>query len=86
MVRSVGVPAEQATARRGGRSLALAVLCTILFLTFLDNTIVSVGVLPLFSTVSRPQKLVTPTFQVPPSFTATPCWFFSTGEPASRIV
>src|SRR6516164_2835407 len=43
MVRSVGVPAEQATARRGGRSLALAVLCTILFLTFLDNTIVSVG-------------------------------------------
>src|SRR6516165_9702495 len=43
MVQSVGVPAEQATARRGGRSLALAVLCTILFLTFLDNTIVSVG-------------------------------------------
>ena len=43
MVRSVGVPAEQATARRGGRSLALAVLCTILFLTFLDNTVVSVG-------------------------------------------
>jgi MFS family permease len=43
MVRSVGAPAEQATARRGGRSLALAVLCTILFLTFLDNTVVSVG-------------------------------------------
>ena len=43
MVRSVGVPAEHATARRGGRSLALAVLCFILFLTFLDNTIVSVG-------------------------------------------
>ena len=43
MVRSVGAPAEQATPRRGGRSLALAVLCTILFLTFLDNTIVSVG-------------------------------------------
>ena len=41
MVRSVGVPAEQApAARRGGRSLALAVLCTILFLTFLDNTVV----------------------------------------------
>jgi MFS family permease len=30
-------------ARHGGRSLALGVLCTILFLTFLDNTIVSVG-------------------------------------------
>jgi MFS family permease len=37
------VPAEEAVARRGGRSLALGVLCTILFLTFLDNTIVSVG-------------------------------------------
>src|SRR6516165_1605298 len=43
MVRSVGAPTEQATARRGGRSLALAVLCLILFLTFLDNTVVSVG-------------------------------------------
>ncbi len=44
MVRSVGVPAEQApVARHGGRSLALAVLCTILFLTFLDNTVVSVA-------------------------------------------
>ena len=43
MVRSVGVPAEAPTARRGGRPLALAVLCTILFLTFLDNTVVSVG-------------------------------------------
>lgn len=31
-----------ATARHGGRSLALAVLCTLLFLTFLDNTVVSV--------------------------------------------
>ncbi|HLI37385.1 MAG TPA: MFS transporter [Streptosporangiaceae bacterium] len=31
------------TARHGGRSLALAVLCTLLFLTFLDNTIVSVA-------------------------------------------
>jgi len=30
-------------ARRGGRSLALTVLCTILFLTFLDNTVVSVA-------------------------------------------
>jgi EmrB/QacA subfamily drug resistance transporter len=32
-----------ARARRGGSSLALAVLCTLLFLTFLDNTIVSVA-------------------------------------------
>ena len=29
--------------RRGGRPLALAALCTLLFLTFLDNTIVSVA-------------------------------------------
>ena len=28
---------------RGGRSLALATLCTLLFLTFLDNTVVSVA-------------------------------------------
>jgi EmrB/QacA subfamily drug resistance transporter len=41
---SVGAPAEQAAfARHGGRPLALAVLCTVLFLTFLDNTIVSVA-------------------------------------------
>ncbi len=33
---------EAASARYGGRSLALAVLCTVLFLTFLDNTIVSI--------------------------------------------
>ena len=44
MVRSVGAPAGQApTARHGGRGVALAVLCTVLFLTFLDNTIVSVA-------------------------------------------
>jgi EmrB/QacA subfamily drug resistance transporter len=44
VVRSVGVPADQApAARHGGRSLALAVLCTVLFLTFLDNTVVSVA-------------------------------------------
>jgi MFS family permease len=44
VVRAIGVSAERAaTARRGGRSLALAVLCTILFLTFLDNTVVSVA-------------------------------------------
>jgi EmrB/QacA subfamily drug resistance transporter len=35
--------APAAPARRGGPSLALAVLCTLLFLTFLDNTIVSVA-------------------------------------------
>ncbi len=34
---------QEAVARHGGRSLALAVLCTILFLTFLDNTVVSVA-------------------------------------------
>lgn len=33
---------EAASARYGGRSLALAVLCFVLFLTFLDNTIVSI--------------------------------------------
>jgi EmrB/QacA subfamily drug resistance transporter len=43
VVRSVGVPAGAVTARHGGRSLALAVLCTVLFLTFLDNTVVSVA-------------------------------------------
>ena len=32
-----------ATARRGGRPVALAALCTLLFLTFLDNTIVAVA-------------------------------------------
>jgi EmrB/QacA subfamily drug resistance transporter len=43
VVRSVGVPAEAPAARHGGRPLALAVLCTLLFLTFLDNTVVSVA-------------------------------------------
>jgi EmrB/QacA subfamily drug resistance transporter len=44
MVSSVGASAEQAaTARHGGRSLALGVLVAVLFLTFLDNTIVSVA-------------------------------------------
>ena len=37
--RGIGV----AVPRGGGRPVALAVLCTLLFLTFLDNTIVSVG-------------------------------------------
>jgi MFS family permease len=43
VVSSVGVPEQAPTARHGGRPVALAVLCTILFLTFLDNTIVSVA-------------------------------------------
>ena len=44
MVRSVGVPAERAAApRHGSRGLALGVLTAVLFLTFLDNTIVSVA-------------------------------------------
>ncbi len=34
---------EEAAARHGGRALALAVLCVVLFLTFLDNTVVSVA-------------------------------------------
>ncbi len=34
---------EAATVRHGGRPIALAVLCIVLFLTFLDNTIVSVA-------------------------------------------
>src|ERR1700744_885936 len=37
------LPEVAATGRRGGPSLALAVLCTLLFLTFLDNTIGSVA-------------------------------------------
>ena len=44
MVRSVGAPAERAPApRHGSRGLALAVLTLVLFLTFLDNTVVSVA-------------------------------------------
>ncbi len=34
---------EQPAVARGGQSLALATLCTLLFLTFLDNTVVSVA-------------------------------------------
>jgi EmrB/QacA subfamily drug resistance transporter len=37
------VSGEQRMVARGGRSLALATLCTLLFLTFLDNTVVSVA-------------------------------------------
>jgi hypothetical protein len=41
---SVGGPAEEAaTARHGGRPLALGVVIAVMFLTFLDNTIVSVA-------------------------------------------
>lgn len=43
-------------------------------------------VLPPFSVASRPQKLWTPTFQVPSWYTAVPVWFFSAGVPATRIV
>jgi EmrB/QacA subfamily drug resistance transporter len=44
VVRSVDTAAGQATGvRRGNRSLALAVLAAVLFLTFLDNTVVSVA-------------------------------------------
>lgn len=44
MVSRTGLPeGEAAAVRYGGRSLALAVLCVVLFLTFLDNTIVSVA-------------------------------------------
>jgi EmrB/QacA subfamily drug resistance transporter len=37
------VSGEQRMVARGGQSLALATLCTLLFLTFLDNTVVSVA-------------------------------------------
>jgi EmrB/QacA subfamily drug resistance transporter len=40
---SLPVGGQVPAARHGGRALALAVLCTILFLTFLDNTVVSVA-------------------------------------------
>jgi hypothetical protein len=40
---SASVPEQAVAVRRGSRALGLCVLCTLLFLTFLDNTIVSVG-------------------------------------------
>ncbi|HEY3732935.1 MAG TPA: MFS transporter [Streptosporangiaceae bacterium] len=50
------------TPRRGGRPLALGVLCTLLFLTFLDNTVVSVALgsvqLDLHANVSSLQWVV----------------------------
>ncbi len=51
-----------AVARRGGRPVALAALCTLLFLTFLDNTIVAVALgsiqLDLHANVSSLQWVV----------------------------
>ncbi len=41
-MRAVGA-AARARDRFSGRSLALPALCTLLFLTFLDNTVVSVA-------------------------------------------
>ena len=40
---AASIPGQAVAVRRGSRALALGVLCTLLFLTFLDNTIVSVG-------------------------------------------
>jgi EmrB/QacA subfamily drug resistance transporter len=40
---SGGQPGGAGIVARGGQSLALATLCTLLFLTFLDNTVVSVA-------------------------------------------
>jgi hypothetical protein len=42
--------------------------------------------LPAFSSLSRLQKLETPTFQVPAWSTAVPTWFFRTGVPDSSTV
>jgi EmrB/QacA subfamily drug resistance transporter len=56
------VSGGQANTARGGQSLALATLCTLLFLTFLDNTVVSVALgdiqLGLKATVSDLQWVV----------------------------
>ena len=44
MVSSADIPEGKAAAvRHGTRAVGLAVLCIVLFLTFLDNTVVSVG-------------------------------------------
>ena len=40
---------QQGIVGRGGQSLALAALCTLLFLTFLDNTVVSVALGDIYS-------------------------------------
>ena len=39
---------------RGGQGLALATLCTLLFLTFLDNTVVTVALGDVQTTCRRP--------------------------------
>ena len=41
--QAAAVSGDQELVPRGGKSLALAILCTLLFLTFLDNTVVSVA-------------------------------------------
>ena len=43
MARQAEAVSRNRTAVRGGQGLALATLCTLLFLTFLDNTVVSVA-------------------------------------------
>ncbi len=43
MTRAVSAPARAAGAGWRSRPIALAALCTLLFLTFLDNTVVSVA-------------------------------------------
>jgi EmrB/QacA subfamily drug resistance transporter len=42
---------EERIVARGGQSLALATLCTLLFLTFLDNTVVSVALGQIYSSL-----------------------------------
>ncbi len=60
--------------RRGGQGLALATLCTVLFLTFLDNTVVSVALgdiqTSLHATVSDLSGSSAPT----PSPSPASCW------------
>jgi EmrB/QacA subfamily drug resistance transporter len=57
-----GQHGEEGIAARGGQALALATLCTLLFLTFLDNTVVSVALgkiqTSLHTTVSDLQWVV----------------------------
>ncbi len=59
---SGGQYGEEGIVARGGQSLALATLCTLLFLTFLDNTVVSVALgyiqTSLHTTVSDLQWVV----------------------------
>jgi EmrB/QacA subfamily drug resistance transporter len=48
---SGGQRGEGGIVARGGQSLALATLCTLLFLTFLDNTVVSVALGQVYTTL-----------------------------------